>query len=338
MSSEFISEKEANHKMTVKCRSGFVSILGRPNAGKSTLLNAMVGSKVAIVADKPQTTRTTIQGVLTLHGEMRFAKDKNKKDKAVHTANNEPVTSQIIFLDTPGIQQPRSTLDQQMAKKTRDALADPDLILFVADASHPMGQHGDSGLEFLSETKVPCILVLNKIDIIKKARLLPLIDQYLALKEFVEIIPISGFTGENLQLLLDKIVEHLPEGPMYFPPDHITDLPARFMAGEIIREKIIAQTRQELPYACAVRVELYVEEGNLIRIAAEIYVERDGQKGIVIGAGGKMLKTIGTQARKDIEALLEKKVFLEMHVKVRERWREDQRFLQELDWRRMVGQ
>ena len=324
--------------MTVKCRSGFVSILGRPNAGKSTLLNAMVGSKVAIVADKPQTTRTTIQGVLTLHGEKHFAKDKNKKAKAEQTTNTEPVTAQIIFLDTPGIQQPRSTLDQQMVDKTREALADPDLILFVADASHPMGQHGETGLEFLSETEVPCILVLNKIDLIQKARLLPLIDQYVALKEFVEIIPISGFTGENLQLLLDKIVEHLPEGPMYFPPDHITELPVRFMAGEIIREKIIAQTRQELPYASAVLVERYVEEGNLIRIAAEIFVERDGQKGIVIGAGGQMLKTIGTLARKDMESMLGKKVFLELHVKVRERWREDPRFLQELDWRRMVGQ
>ncbi|MBI4458480.1 MAG: GTPase Era [Acidobacteria bacterium] len=321
----------------MKFRSGFVSIVGRPNVGKSTLLNAMVGSKVAIVSSKPQTTRTAIQGVVTLDGKGAgdqfepSGSPEEKRDPAVPRA-------QIVFLDTPGIQQPRSRLDQQMMAEVRDALADRDLLLFMADASRPFGRLDESALELVKEAGVPCFLVLNKIDRIGKGALLPLIEHCRHLHDFAEIIPISALRGENVPLLVERIVARLPEGPLYFPPEHITELPLRFMAGEIIREKVIQQTRQELPYASAVLIIQFEDKASLVHIAAEIFVEREGQKGIVIGAGGQMLKRVGTLARQELESLLEKKVFLELHVKVREQWREDPTFLRDLDWRRMAGE
>ncbi|MBI3894379.1 MAG: GTPase Era [Acidobacteria bacterium] len=321
-------------KLPTKCRSGFVSILGRPNAGKSTLLNAFVGSKVAIVTEKPQTTRTALQGVVTLDGQGAPCKVFPGESPEKETAP----AAQIIFLDTPGIQQPRTSLDEQMMEEVRDALGDRDLLLFLVDASRPFGPPDEYALGFVKRANVPCFLVFNKIDRIGKEALLPLIEQCRQLHVFAEVIPISALTGENLPLLLERIVAHLPEGPLYFPPEHITDLPLRFLAGEIIREKVILETRQELPYASAVLVEKFEEKENLTHIAAEIFVEREGQKGIVIGAGGQMLKRIGTLARQELEGLLEKKVFLELHVKVRERWRNDPEFLKELDWRRMVGE
>ena len=320
-----------------KCRSGFVSILGRPNAGKSTLLNALVGSKVAIVTAKPQTTRTAIQGVVTLDRQTApfgVAPGELPEEGAEAAAP----AAQIVFLDTPGIQQPRSRLDKQMMEEVRDALADRDLLLFLVDAARPFGPPDESALQFVKQAGAPCFLVLNKIDRIAKEALLPLIERCRQLHDFAEVVPISALRRENLPLLLERIVAHLPEGPLYFPPEHITELPLRFMAGEIIREKVILQTRQELPYASAVLVEKFEEKENLIHIAAEIFVEREGQKGIVIGAGGQMLKRIGTLARQEMEVLLEKKVFLELHVKVRERWRDDSGFLKELDWHRMVGE
>jgi GTP-binding protein Era len=318
--------------------SGFVTILGRPNAGKSTLLNALVGSKVAIVTAKPQTTRAALSGVLTLDGQHPLASQLlRRRPELRKQAGAEPL-AQIVFLDTPGIHQPATRLDQQMMEEVRASLAERDLLLFLVDATQPFGSRDASALEWVRQAKTPCFLLLNKIDQVAKPRLLPLIERYRGLHEFQEIIPLSALTGDNLPLLVERIVAHLPEGPLYFPPDQVTEQPMRFLAGEIVREKVIEQTRQELPYACAVLVREYKEENDLVRIAADIFVEREGQKGIVIGAGGEKLKQIGTLARRELEDILGKKVFLELFVRVRQQWREDSRFLQELDWRRMAGQ
>jgi GTP-binding protein Era len=316
-------------------RSGFVTILGRPNVGKSTLLNKLVGSKIAIVTPKPQTTRSAVQGVLTLDAE------KNPFGITVPPlpgqAEDTPPIAQIVFLDTPGILEPRSRLDRKMVEEIREALAGRDLLLFLVDASQPFGPKDESTVEWIQSVNVPCFLLLNKIDRIAKHALLPLIEGYRKLHDFAEVIPISALTGENIPLLLERILARLPEGPLYYPPDHLTEQPVRFLAAEMIREKIGLETRQEIPYSTAVVVERFEERENLTYIAAEIYVEREGQKAILIGAGGEMLKRIGTLARKEIEELLGRKVFLELHVKVRERWRDNPRFLEELDWRKMVG-
>ena len=317
----------------MKRRSGFVTILGRANAGKSTLLNALVGSKIAIVTDKPQTTRTAIQGVVTLP-EPRAARGASRGTKKPAAPG---AVAQIIFLDTPGIQRPGSRLDQQMMKEVRAALAGRDLLLLLVDAAQRFGSGDRAAVERAREAGVPCFLLLNKIDRVAKARLLPLIDQYRKLHDFKEVIPISALKGDNLPLLLDRIVSCLPEGPLYFPPDHITEQPVRFLAGEIVREKVIVQTRQELPYASSVIVGMFEEKPKLIYIAAEIFVEREGQKVILIGKKGEMLKRVGSLARKELESILGEKVFLDLHVKVRGKWRDDSRFLQALDWRSMAG-
>ena len=319
-------------------RSGFVTILGRPNVGKSTLLNALVGSKIAIVTPKPQTTRAALTGVVTVDRQYPFAAELLRRSPEFQALPASEPIAQIVFLDTPGIHQPQTRLDQQMMDEVRGALAERDLLLFLADASQHFGPRDESALEWVRRAGSPAFLVLNKIDQTSKPKLLPLIERYRGLHDFKEIIPISALTGDNLPLLIERIVAHLPEGPLYFPPDQITEQPMRFLAGEVIREKIIHETRQELPYACAVLVREYEEKGKLTHIAADIFVEREGQKGIVIGSGGEMLKLIGTLARKELEGILEKQVFLELRVRVREQWREDPRFLQELDWRKMVGQ
>ena len=311
-------------------RSGFVSILGRPNVGKSTLLNALVGSKVAIVTEKPQTTRTAIQGVVTV--------DKREATPIEEGEETPFPGGQIIFLDTPGVQRPRTQLDVRMMEEVRSALEGRDLLLMLVDASGPFGAGDESVLDLIQQTGVATFLLLNKIDLVAKDFLLSQIEQFSHRHDFAEVIPISARTGKNLSLLLDQIIAHLPEGPPYFPPEHITEQPIRFLVGEIIREKIIQLTRQELPYAAAVLVETFEEQEHLIRIFSEIFVEREGQKGILIGAGGQMMKQIGTQARKELEILFDKKVYLELRVKVREKWRDDPRFLRLLDWRRMVGQ
>ena len=322
----------------MNCRSGFVTILGRPNVGKSTLLNALVGSKIAIVTDKPQTTRSAIQGVLTLDGEKNpFGVTIPPLPANEESQEPSPPVAQIVFLDTPGIMEPRSGLDELMVEEIREALADRDLLLFLTDASQPFGPKDEKALDWAKDTGIPCFLLPNKIDRIAKTALLPLIDAYRKLHEFAEVIPISALPGENLRLLLERILAYLPEGPLYFPREHITEQPVRFLVGEIIREKIIRETWQEIPYASAVIVERFEEKENLTYIAAEIIVEREGQKGILIGVGGQMLKQIGTLARKEIEEMLGRKVYLELHVKVRERWRENRRILSELDWRKIVG-
>jgi GTP-binding protein Era len=294
--------------------SGFVSILGRPNAGKSTLLNALVGSKIAIVADKPQTTRTTIQGVVTTP------------------------TAQIVFVDTPGIHKADSAINKRMMETVRTALADRDLLLFLVDASREFKRADTHAVDLVKKTDTPTVLVLNKIDLLKdKSRLLALLERYRGLHDFAEYIPLSAATGENLDRLREAIVKRLPEGPAYFPPDHMTDQPERFLAAELVREKILIETRQEVPHSVAVLVDQWEESPGLIRIFATIYVERDGQKGIIIGAGGAMLKRIGTLAREEMERFFAKKIFLDLHVKVQADWREKAAFLDALDWRTMAG-
>lgn len=300
--------------MPDKFVSGFVSLLGRPNAGKSTLLNALVGTKLAIVTSTPQTTRTLVQGVLTRND------------------------AQIVFLDTPGIHQADSVFNRRMMESVRAALQERDLLVFLADTTRPFGPADRDAVDLLRQTRTPALLALNKIDRLKdKSLLLPLIEQYQSLHPFADYLPISALTGEGLEPLRQAIVSRLPEGPAYFPPDHLTDQPERFLAAELIREKLMRETREEIPHALAVLVDRFEETPTLTRIAATIYVERDGQKGIVIGAGGSLLKRVGTAARLEMEALFGRKVFLELFVKVRPRWRDDPRMLDALDWRSMSG-
>jgi GTP-binding protein Era len=294
-------------------RAGFVSILGRPNAGKSTLLNAMLGQKIAIVASRPQTTRTVIQGVLTLP------------------------EAQIVFVDTPGIHKSGTLLDKQMMASVR-ASADADVVLFVIDALAPFREADAQAVDLVKKCKAPTIAVFNKVDKVEqKPRILALITQYQQLHEFAAYIPISALSGDGLDVLKREIVARLPEGPALFPEDHLTDQPERFLAAELVREKILHLTRQEVPHAVAVTIDQWEDTPRLIRIAATIYVERPGQKAILIGAGGALLKKIGTLARTEIERQVGKKVFLQTFVKVRENWREDPEFLAALDWRGMTG-
>jgi GTP-binding protein Era len=290
--------------------SGFVSILGRPNAGKSTLLNALTGAKLAIVSDKPQTTRTLVQGVMTAE------------------------RAQIVFVDTPGIHKPDSLFNSRMMETVRTALDQRDLLIYVVDATRTPGDTDWEGVEMVRNTSAPVLLALNKIDRVKrKDLLLPLIEQFKAHHEFAEYVPVSALTGEGVEELRSAILKRLPEGPAYFPPDYITDQPERFLAAELIREKLLAETREEVPHSLAVVVDKWEEKPNVTAISATIYVERPGQKGIVIGAGGAMLKRVGTLARAEVERLIDRKVFLELYVKVRPHWREDKQFLNELDWR-----
>src|SRR5512143_535864 len=293
-------------------RSGFVSIIGRPNAGKSTLLNALVGEKVAIVTHKPQTTRNRIQG---------FVNVAAKKGRPA---------GQIIFIATPGIHKPNTPLNRQMMREVHDALESRDLVLLIVDVTQRFGAGDRFSLDLLKRAGGPAFLLLNKIDVVEKGKLLPIIAEWSRQHEFKEIIPISARKGDGLELLVDKVVENLPEGPRYFPKDQLTDQPERFLTAEIVREKVLFETAEEVPYATTVTVERFEEEPKLTRIAAIIYVERDGQKKIVVGRRGEMIKRIGTEARIEIERLLGTKVFLELFVKVAPNWRESRRFLEEL--------
>lgn len=301
----------ANKKRFV---SGFVSIVGRPNAGKSTLLNALVGSKVSIVAEKPQTTRTAVQGVWNAAG------------------------AQVIFLDTPGIHQADTLLNRRMMQEVRSGLDERDLLLYLADATRGVGKEDAMAIDMIRAASTPSFLVLTKIDVIKDKRLLlPRIQHYRESYPFEEHIPISAVTGEGLDILTQEIVKRLPQGPAYFPLDQVTDQPERFLAAEMIREKILIETNQEVPHSVAVLIDNWQAGKKLTRINATIFVERPGQKAIVIGSKGSTLKQIGIDARRDIEAMLGKQVFLEMFVKVREKWRESPEFLSQLDWRTMAG-
>jgi GTP-binding protein Era len=281
-------------------RSGFVSIVGRPNSGKSTLLNRLVGEKVSIVTDKPQTTRHTVRGIVT-----------------------RP-EGQIIVLDTPGIHKPIHRMNERMMKSVRDALTDVDLILLIVDSSAAFGRGDEFTLSLLKPVAKKKILLMNKIDRIEKKALLPIIDRYSKLDDFEEIIPISALTGDNVDTLLGQIFQRLPEGPPFYPDDQISDQSERAIAAEMIREKVIRLTEEELPYSTAVVIDRFDESEPICRIFASIFVERDSQKGIVIGKGGQKLKEIGTDARHELESFLGRKVFLELHVKVKKGWRDDE--------------
>ena len=356
----------------MKFRSGFVSIIGRPNAGKSTLMNALVGEKVAIVTAKPQTTRTRINGILEVPAR-----------KGKHPG------AQIVFVDTPGVHKPNSSLDKRMMQEVHDALETRDAVLLIVDATRrldlpamgaaegdsagkglviesadgtrvePMvrsarkpAKEGQSEDEFvfdlLRKLDCPVFLLINKIDLIERAKLLPLITQLSSLHSFAEVIPISARKQDGLDRLMEKLVDVLPEGQRYFPKDQFTDQPERFLVAELIREKILTETGEEVPYAAAVVIERFEEPRPpskkpkpdeklpVTKIAAAIYCERQGQKAILIGKGGSKLKAIGTAARKEIESLLGTRVFLELHVIVKEGWRDSQGFVEALDWRRQL--
>ena len=301
-------------------RSGFVTIIGRPNAGKSTLLNALAGEKLAIVSPKPQTTRNRVLGVINV------PKKKGRPG------------AQVVLIDTPGVHRAASSLGRKMMAEVREALNGCDLALIITDAA----AKSDAGDEFLLDVmkgaKTPAFLLLNKIDLLRgeKRKLLPLIEKYSKLRDFREVIPISARKREGLDLLLDKVIHALPEGPHYFPEGQITDQPARFMASELIREQVLFATTEEVPHSTTVMIEQFEEGARLTRIAAVIFCEREGQKRILIGHRGEMLKKIGTAARIEIEKMLGTKVYLELFVKVRQNWRESRGFVEELDWRKQL--
>jgi GTP-binding protein Era len=295
-------------------RSGFVSILGRPNAGKSTLLNALVGQKVAITADKPQTTRTAIQGVLT------------RPD------------AQIVFVDTPGIHRSDSPINRRMMEAVRASLDQRDLLLLLADANARFSEKDRHAVDLLKRGEAPTLLVINKIDLLwDEAAMLPLIDHYRSLYDFATVVPVSATRGEGLDVLRWGDRRAAPGRPPYFP--RITSPTSRSGSWrlELIREKILRETREEVPHSVAVEVEKWEETPNLTRIFATVRVERPGQKGIIIGAKGAMLKKIGTLARQEMESLLDRRIFLELYVRVEPGWREKPAFLNALDWRTMAG-
>jgi len=293
--------------------AGFVSILGRPNAGKSTLLNALLGQKLAIVAPRPQTTRTSIQGVLTLP------------------------EAQVVFVDTPGIHKSDTLMNKRMMDTVRSS-AEADVVVFLVDALTRFSDEDAQAVDLVKKIQAPALAVFNKADkLAEKPKILALIEKYQALHDFAEYIPISALKGDGLDVLQREIVKRLPEGPALYPEDHVTDQPERFLAAEVLREKILRLTNQEVPHAVAVMIESWEDTPTLLRIAASIYVERPGQKKIVIGTGGEGIKRIGTQARQEMEKIFGKKVFLQTFVKVRQHWREDPEFLAAIDWRAIAG-
>ena len=299
-------------------RSGFVSIIGRPNAGKSTLLNALVGEKLAIVTRKPQTTRNRIQGIVNV------------------VKQGKRPAGQIVLIDTPGVHKPVNSLNRRMMKEVYDALEGCDLLLLIVDAGETFGTGDQFVLDIAKRTKLPCFLLLNKIDTLHKDKLLPRIAHYQALHTFGEVIPISALKNKGLETLKDAVVKALPEGPHYFPQDQITDQPERFLVAELIREQVLQFTSQEVPHATTVLIDAYEEGAKLTRIAATVYCEREGQKAILIGKQGANLKKIGTHARQQIERLVGTKVFLELFVKVQVGWRDSRAFVDEMDWRRQL--
>lgn len=292
-------------------RSGFVALIGRPNVGKSTLMNYIVGHKIAIMSDKPQTTRNKI--------------------RAVYTSDE----GQIVFLDTPGIHKPHSKLGEYLVKIAEDALNEVDLVLFLIDAEQGYGPGDQYIIDQLKRVKTPVFLVVNKIDRVHPNDLLPLIDKYRKLYDFKEVVPISALQGNNISTLIRLILENLPEGPQYYPPDLVTDHPERFIIGELIREKVLLLTREEVPHSVAVVVEEVTlrENKETVYIRAEIYTERPSQKAILIGKNGSLLKEIGRLAREEIERLLGNKVYLDLWVKVKEDWRNRDFLLRQFGYR-----
>lgn len=292
-------------------KSGFVALIGRPNVGKSTLLNRIVGQKVAIMSNKAQTTRNKIQGVYTTPDE------------------------QIIFIDTPGIHKPKSRLGDFMVESAYSALHEVDAICFVVSADQGLGRGDELIIERLKKVDTPVFLVVNKIDKVHPNDLLPLIEEYNKQMHFQATIPVSATQGNNVDELLRTLTQTLPEGPQYYPDDQVTDHPEYFVVSELIREKVLELTREEVPHSVAVVVEsMKRDDYDKVHIQASIIVERDSQKGIIIGKGGQMLKNIGTRARKDIERLLGNKVYLELWVKVQKNWRDKQMYLQDFGYRK----
>lgn len=293
-------------------KSGFISIIGRPNVGKSTFLNRVIGQKIAIMSDKPQTTRNKVQGVLTQDN------------------------SQMIFIDTPGVHKPKHKLGEFMLKVSKNTLREVDVIMFMINAEQGYGKGDEFILEWLEGNKTPVFLVINKIDQVHPEELLAIIDEYKEKYDFAEIVPISALQGNNVDSLLNAIEKYLPEGPQYYPADQVTDHPERFIISELIREKALHLTREEIPHSIAVvidKIKPDEEKEGMIRVQATIMVERDSQKGIVIGKRGALLKEIGTLARKDIEMLLGSKVYLELWVKVQKDWRNKQSQLRDFGFR-----
>jgi GTP-binding protein Era len=291
-------------------KSGFVAIVGRPNVGKSTLLNRIVGQKIAIMSDKAQTTRNKIQGVYTT-----------------------PDT-QIVFIDTPGIHKPKHRLGDFMVETAYSALREVDVTLFMISADQKRGKGDDFIIERLKKSEVPVYLIVNKIDKVHPDALLETIQDYSSQMEFAEVVPISATEGNNFETLMNVLEENMPEGPQYFPEDQITDHPEYFIVSELIREKVLLLTRDEVPHSVAVVVDsMKRNENDKVHVQATIIIERDSQKGIIIGKGGKMLKVIGTKARQDIERLLGDKVYLELWVKVQKDWRDKQTYLKDFGYR-----
>jgi GTPase len=290
-------------------KAGFVSFIGRPNAGKSTLLNRLVGTKLAIVSDKPQTTRNRILGV------------RNYPD------------AQVVFLDTPGIHRPLHRMNVRMVDAAVDTIREVDVLCLVVDVTEPPGKGDRFVLDLVKDVKAPVFLVLNKIDLIKKARLLPLMQQYSEMGSFAEIVPVSAATGDNVDRLERALLDRLPEAEPLYPADYLTDQPERFFASEIVREKLLQFTHAEIPFSSAVVVDKFEEPerpGGLMSLHCTIVVDRESQKPIVIGRGGEMIKRIGTAAREDLERFFDTKVFLDLHVRVKTEWREDERVLNDL--------
>jgi GTP-binding protein Era len=287
-------------------KSGFVSLIGRPNAGKSTLLNRLVGTKIAIVSDKPQTTRTRILGV----------------------RNYE--SAQVVYLDTPGIHRPLHRMNVRMVDAAVETVREVDVLGVVVDASEAAGKGIQFVLDLAKNATAPVFLILNKIDLMKRQRLLPIIDEYSRKGDFAEIVPVSAMTGENVDRLEKAIVDRLPEGEPLYPPDYLTDQPERVLAGEIVREKLLQFTRDEIPFASAVIVERFEESPSMLKLYCSIVVDRESQKPIVVGRGGAMVKQIGTAAREELERFFETKVFLDLRVRVKSEWREDDRLLKDL--------
>ncbi|WP_413372684.1 GTPase Era [Paenibacillus taichungensis] len=292
-------------------KSGFVAIIGRPNVGKSTLMNQVIGQKIAIMSDKPQTTRNKIHGVYTSEHQ------------------------QIVFLDTPGIHKRQSKLGDYMNQTALNTLGEVEAALFLIDASEGMGGGDRYIAEQLKNIRTPVILVMNKIDKIEPEALLPLIEEYRKLHNFAEIVPVSAKLGSNVSTLLEQLGKYLPEGPQYYPEDQVTDHPEQFVCAELIREKILQMTREEVPHSIAVTIEdMKVQDNGVVYISAVIFVERDSQKGIIIGKQGALLKEVGKRARHDIQNLLGSKIFMDLWVKVKKDWRNQDRVLRDLGFGR----
>jgi GTP-binding protein Era len=290
-------------------KAGLVSFIGRPNAGKSTLLNRMVGTKLAIVSDKPQTTRNRILGV------------RNYPD------------AQVVFLDTPGIHRPLHRMNVRMVDTAVDTIREVDVLALVVDAAEPAGKGDSFVLDLVRKSDAPVFLILNKVDLIRKPRLLPMIARYHEMGTFAEIVPVSAATGENVERLERAIVDRLPEGEPMYPADYLTDQPERFFAAEIVREKVLQFTHAEIPFSSAVVVDRFEEPADpkgILKLYCTILVDRDSQKPIVVGRGGEMIKRIGTAARADLEAFFDTRVFVDLHVRVKSEWREDDAMLDEI--------